>query len=265
VTRFLQRELGYYLGYAYLPEQVPVNGVVRIAVLEGRLDEVILLWPDKMPVERAVVEAYLARLVPARSCACANVERIVFLVNDLRGLNARFEVKAGRTPGTRPSSSPPSRRATEHPRRGRFLRLALLGRLASQRPGDAREPAGRGDGLVVNVLSSFTGGIQFVLGGYTLPVGSDGLKVGVSGSYVRYKLDEDLLDGVNLSGDATTVTAVRPLSDHPLAQPQPVRPGVRRPEALRRQAVRHDLQEEDDRLDAVRSRATRATTCSPAA
>ena len=66
-------------------------------------------------------------------------------------------------------------------------------------------PAGRGDGLVVNVLSSFTGGLQFVLGGYTLPVGSDGLKVGVSGSYTRYKLDEDLLD-VNLSGDATTVT-----------------------------------------------------------
>ena len=29
VTRYLQRELGYYLGYAYLPEQVPVNGVIR--------------------------------------------------------------------------------------------------------------------------------------------------------------------------------------------------------------------------------------------
>ena len=52
VTRYLQRELGYYLGYAYLPEQVPVNGVIRIAVLEGRLDEVILNWPDKMPVDR---------------------------------------------------------------------------------------------------------------------------------------------------------------------------------------------------------------------
>ena len=100
VTRFLQRELGYYLGYAYLPEQVPVNGVIRIAVLEGRLDEVILNWPDKMPVERSVVEAYLARLVPGEILRVRDVERIVFLVNDLRGLNARFEVKAGRTPGT---------------------------------------------------------------------------------------------------------------------------------------------------------------------
>jgi hemolysin activation/secretion protein len=58
---------------------------------------------------------------------------------------------------------------------------------------------------VVNLLSSFTRGLEFVLAGYTLPVGSDGLKVGVSGSYTKYKLDEDLLD-VSLSGDATTVT-----------------------------------------------------------
>jgi hemolysin activation/secretion protein len=38
VTRFLQRDLGYYLGYAYLPEQAPNDGVIRIAVLVGRLD-----------------------------------------------------------------------------------------------------------------------------------------------------------------------------------------------------------------------------------
>src|SRR4029453_18755601 len=100
VSRFLQRELGYYLGYAYLPEQTPVNGVIRIAVLEGRLDEVILNWPEKMPVERSVVEAYLARLKPGEILRVRDVERIVFLVNDLRGLTARFEVKAGRPPGT---------------------------------------------------------------------------------------------------------------------------------------------------------------------
>ena len=92
--------MGYYLGYAYLPEQTPADGVVRIAVLEGRLDEVILNWPDKMPVKRAVVEAYLARLKPGEILRVRDVERVVFLVNDLHGLTARFEVKAGRTPGT---------------------------------------------------------------------------------------------------------------------------------------------------------------------
>jgi hemolysin activation/secretion protein len=206
VTRFLQRELGYYLGYAYLPEQTPANGVIRIAVLEGRLDEVILNWPEKMPVERSVVEAYLARLKPGEILRVRDVERIVFLVNDLRGLTARFEVKAGRTPGT--ASLVVSAQPEE-----RFVFRAEVDSLGSRYSGVWRgnvqatmaSPAGRGDGLVVNALSSFTRGLEFVLGGYTLPVGSDGLKVGVSASYTRYKLDEDLLD-VSLSGDATTIT-----------------------------------------------------------
>ena len=67
-------------------------------------------------------------------------------------------------------------------------------------------PFGRGDGLVVNGLSSFSRGLEFVLGGYTLPVGADGLKVGVSASYVRYKLDASLLTDTQLSGDATART-----------------------------------------------------------
>ena len=206
VTRYLQRELGYYLGYAYLPEQVPVNGVIRIAVLEGRLDEVILNWPDKMPVDRGVVEAYLARLKPGEILRVRDVERIVFLVNDLRGLNARFEVKAGRTPGTASlvvTAQPEERVTSRIEVDSMGSRYSGVWRANAQ--ATVASPAGRGDGLVVNVLSSFTGGLQFVLGGYTLPVGSDGLKVGVSGSYTRYKLDEDLLD-VSLSGDATTIT-----------------------------------------------------------
>jgi hemolysin activation/secretion protein len=206
VTRYLQRELGYYLGYAYLPEQTPVNGVIRIAVLEGRLDEVILNWPDKMLVDRSVVEAYLARLKPGEILRVRDVERIVFLVNDLRGLTARFEVKAGRTPGTA------SLVVTAQPEE-RFASRVEIDSLGSRYSGVWRgnvqgtmaSPAGRGDGLVVNALSSFTRGLEFVLAGYTLPVGSDGLKVGVSASYVHYKLDEDLLD-VSLSGDATAIT-----------------------------------------------------------
>ena len=208
VTRYLQRELGFYLGYAYLPEQTPANGVVRIAVLEGRLDEVILNWPDKMPIDRSVVEAYLARLKPGEILRVRDVERIVFLVNDLRGITARFEVKAGRKPGTASlvvTAQPEDRLA------GRVEVDSLGSRYSGVLRGSAlvnvASPLGRGDGLVVNALSSFTRGLEFALAGYTLPVGSDGLKVGLSTSYVRYKLDADLLAGTRLSGDATALTA----------------------------------------------------------
>jgi hemolysin activation/secretion protein len=206
VTRFLQRELGFYLGYAYLPEQAPSDGVIRIAVLEGRLDEVILNWSDKIPVNRAVVEAYLARLKPGEILRVRDVERVVFLVNDLRGLTARFEVKAGRTPGTaslvvtpQPEDRIVSRVEvdTAGSRYSGVVRGSVLSTISS--------PTGQGDGLVMNALSSTTAGLMFGLAGYTLPVGSDGLKLGVSASYVRYQLDKALLT-LDLHGDATTVT-----------------------------------------------------------
>ncbi len=75
VTRFLQRDLGDYLGYAYLPEQAPEGGVVRIAVLEGRLDKIVLEWSEGLPVDRDVVENYLSRLVPGGVLKVRDVER----------------------------------------------------------------------------------------------------------------------------------------------------------------------------------------------
>lgn len=206
VTRYLQREMGFYLGYAYLPEQTPVDGVIRIAVLEGRLDEVILNWPDKMPLERSVVEAYLARLKPGEILHVRDVERIVFLVNDLRGITARFEVKSGRTPGTaslvvtpQPENRIVSRAEvdTSGSRYSGVARLSWLSTISS--------PFGRGDGLVLNALSTTTRGLMFGLAGYTLPVGSDGLKLGASLSLVRYELDRVELP-LGLAGDAATVT-----------------------------------------------------------
>ena len=110
----------------------------------------------------------------------------MFLVNDLRGLTARFEVKAGRTPGTATLvvTAQPEARASGRAEVDSFgSRYSGIGRASLY--GNVASPFGRGDGLVVNGLSSFTGGLQFVIGGYTLPVGADGLKVAASASYVR--------------------------------------------------------------------------------
>lgn len=205
VTRFLQRELGYYLGYAYLPEQTPADGVVRIAVLEGRLDRIELNWRDGLPVDREVVEGYLARLRPGSVLRVRDVERVVYLVNDLRGISTRFEVRAGSQPGTATLVVTPQPEA------------AWTGKLevdtnGSKALGDYRlsgllqmnSPFGRGDGFTANVLASHTGGLGFALLGYTTPVGSDGLKLGASVSGVRYQLDKAQFP-LDLNGIAATV------------------------------------------------------------
>ncbi len=207
VTRYLQRDLGYYLGYAYLPEQEPTDGVVRIAVLEGRLDQVVLNWRDGLAVDRAVIEGYLARLQPGAVLRVRDVERVVYLVNDLRGVSTRFEVRAGSRPGTATlvvTPLPESRWA------GR-VELDANGSkpLGEYRVGgllQMNSPFGRGDGFTANALASHTGGLAFALLGYTTPVGSDGLKLGASLSGVRYQLDREQFP-LDLHGTAFTFNA----------------------------------------------------------
>lgn len=207
VTRFLQRELGYYLGYAYLPEQSPASGVIRIAVLEGRLDRVLLNWPGELPVRREVVEAYLARLEPGSVLRVRDLERVVFLVNDLRGITARFEVRAGSTPGTASLVVTPaaegvwSGKLEADANGSKSVGRDRLGGLAQM-----NSPFGRGDGFTANVQASTTGGLAFALLGYTSPVGSDGLKLGASLSGVRYQLDRKIFP-LDLNGSATTLNA----------------------------------------------------------
>lgn len=202
VTRFMQRELGYYLAYAYIPEQNPKDGVVRIAVLEGRLDQVVVNWPDKSLVDRSVIESHLNRLQPGSILKVRDVERVVFTINDLYGVRARFEVKAGRTPGTASlhvTPTPESRvtgRVEFDMNGSRYsgqYRLTGVASLVS--------PLGRGDNLTVSGLVSTTGGLKFGLVSYSTPVGSDGLKIGASFSAVKYQLDQDIFT-LDLNGKA---------------------------------------------------------------
>lgn len=212
VTRFLQRELGYYLGYAYLPEQAPGDGLIRIQVLEGRLDRIELDWPASLPVRREVVDAYLARLSPGEILRVDEIERVVFLLNDLRGITVRFDVLAGRAPGTatlRVSGQAESRwsgKVDADANGSRFLGQYRVGALLA-----GNSLAGRGDSLTLNALTSDTGGLLFALLGYTMPVGNDGWKLGGSLSMVHYKLDAAQFPlGVNGDAVSTSVNALYP-------------------------------------------------------
>lgn len=205
ITRFLQSELGYYLGYAYVPEQTLRDGVVRIAVLEGRLDRVVLRWPEQgLPVRREVVQAHLDRLQPGAVLLVRDVERVVFLVNDLRGMRARFDVQPGALPGTASLVVTPepegvwSARVDADANGSRFLGVYRLGGLVQM-----NSPLGRGDGITANVMLSDTQGLAFGLVGYNTPVGSDGFKLGGSLSAVKYQIDKQLFPA-DLNGTATT-------------------------------------------------------------
>ena len=204
----MQRDLGYYVGFAYLPEQSSQGGVVRLQALEGRLARVDLRWPDgAVPVQRKVVERYLARLHTGDILRVREVERVALLVNDLQGLSARFEIEAGSEPGTAVLVVTPQ---AEQRVRGRvdldtlgsrytgLVRLSGLVTVAS--------PLGWGDALSVNALASHNGGLAQGGIAYAAPVGSQGLKVGAALSTIRYQIDEDAFP-TDLDGRATAASA----------------------------------------------------------
>lgn len=207
ITRYLQSELGYYLGYAYIPEQAPAGGSIRIAVLEGRLDRVQLNWTEGLPVSREFLQGYLDRLQPGSILTVRDVERVVFLINDLRGISVRAEVKPGSRPGTAileftPKADQRFDTKFDGDMNGsRFIGAWRLGATSTW-----NSPLGRGDGLSGSLLGSVGGGLKFALLGYNTPLGSNGLKTGVSVSALRYQLDEKDFP-LGLSGDGVTVNA----------------------------------------------------------
>lgn len=213
VTRYLQIELGYYLAHAYVPAQRPQDGRVRIQVLEGRLDRVVLDWAPGIAVDRSVVEAHLARLQPGAVLRQADVERVVFLLNDLRGLAARFEFREGRDWGTSElivRVTPTARSSVRVDLDADGSRFSGLYRLGLQ--GQWASPLGRGDALTLSTQTSSTGGLAYALASYAMPIGGDGFKLGTSLSAMRYRLDRDLLpQDVRGHARAGTLFALYPL------------------------------------------------------
>ena len=208
VTGYLQRELGLYLAYAYLPAQEIKNGVVRIAVLPGVLESVEVVWPkDELRVKREIILSHLAKLKAGSIIRVDEVERIVFLLNDLRGIRMSFAIKPGTQAGKAILVATPM---NDKPLTGSLGADANGSRFAGTYRGTAtlswESPLGLGDSLSLSHLKSDTGGLDFTLLGYTLPVGSNGLKLGVNVSTVNYQLSEDDFP-LGLNGDAESIGA----------------------------------------------------------
>ncbi len=178
---------------------------MRIAILEGRLDKAVLNGGEGLPVRREVLQAYLDRLQPGAVLKVQDVERVVFLLNDLRGISVRAEVKPGSEPGTAileftPKGDPNWDLKADGDANG----SKYIGRFRLGATGYWNSPLGRGDSVSASVLASAGGGLRFGLLGYNTPIGSNGLKAGLSVSSLKYKLDEKEFP-LGLSGDGVTI------------------------------------------------------------
>lgn len=208
ITR-LYRERGYPLARAYLPAQEIDQGVVRIAVLEGRYGQVRI---DNAAGLAADALAPLAALHPGDAVQAESLERSLLLLQDLPGVSLRSTLKPGDAVGS-------SDLHVEVLPAGLVSGSVELDNFGSRYTGAYRlggtlnlnNPLGFGDRLTLRALGSDEAQ-HYARIAYQLPVGPWGTQFGAAYGYTDYDLarDFDALDG---HGFARTASAylIQPL------------------------------------------------------
>lgn len=82
----LYREDGYVLSRAIVPAQTVDDGIFRIAVVEGFINEVII--QGEIGPARTLVERYLNQITDFRPIRLQDMERYLLLANDVPGVTA---------------------------------------------------------------------------------------------------------------------------------------------------------------------------------
>lgn len=178
---------GYFVAQAYVPEQDISDGVVTIAVIEGRYDTVDLR--NHARIASSVPRSILRGLDPGDAVAIAPLDRRLLLLSDLPGVR----VAATLSPGGPVGASDLTVDLKPGPRLFGDIEADNAGNryTGSWRGGGTislAEPLGLGDVLSVRGLTSGSG-LDYVRASYQLQVG-DG-SAGVAFTHFGYHLGKE--------------------------------------------------------------------------
>jgi hemolysin activation/secretion protein len=204
-----------YLVRAYLPEQTLRDGVVTIAVLEGRLAAVLV---EQAPPGRHIAKERVEAMMTARQKIGApvradDVQRAIGLLNALPGLSASSLLQ----PGQQPGETTLLVSVKDEPAFGGQVQADNSG---SKATGEWRvsgglswnSPLGMGDQAML--FASKSSGSTFGSLSYSAPLGVDGWRGGFNASRLSY---DYTLSGSRYDGGADTVGA---LLNYPLLRSQ---------------------------------------------
>ncbi|TDM08968.1 MAG: ShlB/FhaC/HecB family hemolysin secretion/activation protein [Ideonella sp. MAG2] len=173
---------------SYVPQQDVTDGVITIAIVEAKFggvqveaDAGLRLRLD-LAVER--IEAAQAKGTPLNADA---LERGLMILNDLPGVKAVGTLQEGQQSGEtalalKLSDEPLVTLQTGMDNHG----SRSTGSHRAQLTAALNNPFGRGEQLTAQGIVS--SGSEYFRGGFSIPVGADGLRVGASASLMNYKL-----------------------------------------------------------------------------
>lgn len=198
------RRQGYPLARAYLPEQEIQDGIVEIAVLEGRYDQVRL--QNSSRVSSRVLKGPLGNLQSGDPVRAKSLERSLLLLSDLPGADVRATLRPGSSVGTsdliveaRPAplvsgsidADNYGNRYTGEYRLGGTLEL--------------NSPLTLGDRLTLRGMVS-NEEQTYLRAAYQLPIGPLGTQLGLSYSDMEYDLGKEFND-LDAHGNARIASA----------------------------------------------------------
>lgn len=202
------RSQGYTVAQAFVPAQEVKDGLVRIQIIEGRLAAV--RFNGQQHYRDGFLQGYLDRFATGEQgeiVTDASLERRLLLLNDLPGLKARATLSPGDAFGTTNMDVGVTEKLFDA-----FLGYSNSGnREVGQYRVDGgvslNNPLTLGDQLTVRAIRSTDDLFRYQQAGYSLPLGSDGLRLAFSATRTNYQLAGDFkaldLSGKVRSRDAT--------------------------------------------------------------
>lgn len=206
------RDNGYLLARAYLPAQEIKDGVLEVAVLEGKLGKVELR--NSSPLVETILNAPLSSLQKGEVLSHRPLERSLLLLSDIPGVEVKSTLKPGDSVGVSDLLVDVAS--------GR----KITGNLGFDTFGNRYTGEYRGS-AAVNINNPFNIGDQILLRGmgtdeamgfgnasYQLPVGPWGTHVGAGYTYLSYELGREF-SSLEADGDVKVVNA---FASHPIVR-----------------------------------------------
>lgn len=206
---------GYFLAYAYLPAQEVKDGIVTIAVMEGRVGEVRIRMDENAKVSEDTVRRFIdANIKPGDLITDRTLEYGLLLLNDLPGVT----IKSTLTPGSAPGTADVVVAVGEGRRFSGQVELDNFGQTTTgvwRYGGSANvnSPFGVGDQFSVRVLETDKNRLSYTRLGYTLPVGGYGTRLGIANTNMDYSLGTEKFLALRMHGIAkiSNIYALHPL------------------------------------------------------
>jgi len=200
------RSRGLYAAQAYLPDQEVKDGVVEIAVLEGRLGAVKIETDGGARLARRTVEGFLSSLQSGAPISRGVFDTPLLLLNDLPGVRLVSHLSPGNAPGTADLEV----RAADEPLAAGSLRLdnyeiPEVGRYGATASLRLRNPTGIGDLATGEFRTTHTGDLTRATLSYSVPVNRAGSRVGLILGEQRYAL-KGIFEPLQANGDYSRIT-----------------------------------------------------------